>query len=49
MRISGDDLSLRSGFKGENMEPKVPKQAEANMDGVINPPTYNFNHIYRKF
>ena len=29
--------------KLETDVPKVPKQAEAKMDGVINPPKYNFN------
>ena len=29
-----------------NVDPKVPKQAEAKRDGVINPQNYNFNQFY---
>ena len=29
--------------KAENDCPKVPKQAEAERDGVVNPQNYNFN------
>ena len=32
--------------KVENVDPKVPKQAEAKRDGVINPQNYNFNQFY---
>ena len=32
--------------KVENVDPKVPKQAEANRDGVINPQNYNFIQFY---
>ena len=32
--------------KVENVDPKLPKQAEAKRDGVINPQNYNFNQFY---
>ena len=32
--------------KVENVDPKVPKQAEAKRDGVIHPQNYNFNQFY---
>ena len=32
--------------KVENVDPKVPKQAEAKRDGVIKPQNYNFNQFY---
>ena len=32
--------------KVENVEPTVPKQAEAKRDGVINPQNYIFNQLY---
>ena len=31
--------------KVENVDPKVPKQAEAKRDGAINPQNYNFNYF----
>ena len=31
--------------KIENIDPKVPKQAEAKRDGVKNPQNYNFNQF----
>ena len=34
-------LAKESGFKG----PKVPKQAEAKRDGVVNPQNYNLNQL----
>ena len=34
--------------KIENVDPKVPKQAEAKRDGVINPQNYNFNRFNTK-
>ena len=30
------------------MPKKVPKQAKAKLDGVINPQYYNFQQFYRK-
>ena len=48
MRISGIELlsvilSQRKKLKGlKNNVPKVPKEAEAKRDGVINPQNYNF-------
>ena len=33
--------------KVKNVDPKVPKQAEAKRDGVINPQNYNFNQFYK--
>ena len=48
MRISGNEPS--SVILRQNVDPKVPKQAEAKRDGVINPQNYNFNQfIYGKF
>ena len=32
--------------KVENVDPKVPKQAEVKKDGVINPQNYNFSQFY---
>ena len=32
--------------KVENVDPKVPKQAEAKRDGVKNPQNYNFNQNF---
>ena len=32
--------------KVENVDPKVPKQAEAKRDGEINPQNYNFNQNF---
>ena len=51
MRISGNERSsviLRKikVSKVENVDPKVPKQAEAKRDGVINPQYYNFNQFH---
>ena len=51
MRISGTEPSsviLSQTMKFKNMkrdDPKVPKQAEAKRDGVINPQNYNFNQF----
>ena len=51
MRISGIGpssviLSQTKKFqKLENDAPKVPKQAEAKRDGVINPQNYIFNQF----
>ena len=43
-------LAKQSSLKVENDSPKVPKQAEAKRDGVINPQNYNFNQFqYGKF
>ena len=40
----------QSSLKIENDGQKVPKQAEAKRDGVINPQNYNFNQfLYGKF
>ena len=38
-------LAKQSSLKVENGSPKVPKQAEAKRDGVINPQNYNFNQF----
>ena len=51
MSISGNEPSsviLRQKVvsKVENVDPKVPKEAEAKRDGVIHPHNYNFNHFY---
>ena len=52
MRISGNehlisDPSLNKVVsKVENVDPKVPKQAEAKRDGVINQQNYNVNQFY---
>ena len=52
MRISGNEpssviLSQTKWFqKLKNYCPKVPKQAEAKRDGVINPQNYNFIQFY---
>ena len=48
MRISGIEpssviLSQSCSIKIESKDQKVPKQAEAKRDGVINPQNYNFN------
>ena len=51
MRISGNEpssviLSQTMKFKKLKIEtPKVPKQADAKRDGVINPHNYNFNQF----
>ena len=51
MRISGNEpssviLSQTTRFKKFKSDgPKVPKQAEAKRDGVINPQNYNFNQF----
>ena len=50
MRISGNEPSsviLRQivVLKVENVDPKLPKEAEAKRDGVINPQNYNFNQF----
>ena len=51
MRISGTEpssviLSQKKEFQKLRRDvPKVPKQAEANRDGVINPQNYNFNQF----
>ena len=55
MRISGNEPSsviLRQIVvsKVESVDPKVPKEAEAISDVVINLQNYNFNQfLYRKF
>ena len=36
-------LAKQSSLKVANDSPKVPKQAEAKRDGVINTQNYNFN------
>ena len=51
MRISGTEPSsviLSQTMKLEKLksdDPKVPKQAEAKRDGVINPQNYNFKQF----
>ena len=51
MRISGTEpssviLSQTKTFKKlKSVAPKVPKEAKAIRDGVINPQNYNFNQI----
>ena len=51
MRISGTEpssviLSRTMKFqKLKSDDPKVPKQAEAKRDGVINPKIYNFKQF----
>ena len=51
MRISGNApswviLRKKKGVsKIENIDPKVPKQAEAKRDDEINPQNYNFNQF----
>ena len=51
MRISGTEpssviLSHTMKFKKlKSDDPKVPKQAEAKRDGVINPQNYNFKQF----
>ena len=32
-------------MRSSGTDQKVPKQAEAKRDGVINPQNYNFNHF----
>ena len=56
MRISGTEpssviLSQRKWLKKLTKNaPKVPKQAKAKRDGVINPQNYNFyQFLHRKF
>ena len=34
--------------KVENVDPKVPKEAETKRDGVINPQNYNFSQFYKE-
>ena len=48
MRISGNEASsvILRQTKWLNVDPKVPKQAEAKRDGVINPQNYNFNQNF---
>ena len=48
MRISDNEpssviLGQTEKLKGKDGGPKVLKQAEAKMDGVLNPQYYNFN------
>ena len=38
-------LAIQSSLKGENSGPKVPKQAEAKRDGMINLQNYNLNQF----
>ena len=51
MRISGTEpssviLSQTMKFKKlKRDDPKVPKEAEAKRDGVINPQNYNFSQF----
>ena len=52
MRISGNEPSsvilsqtMKTIKKLKSDDPKVPKQAEAKGDGVINPQNYNFNQF----
>ena len=50
MRISGTEpssviLSQICSKKLKSNDQKVPKQAEAKRDGVINPQNYNFNQF----
>ena len=51
MRISGTEpssviLGQKMKFKKLKIDnPKVPQQAEAKRDGVINPQNYNFNQL----
>ena len=51
MRISGTEpssviLSQTMKFKKlKSNDPKVPKQAEAKRDGVINPQNFNFKQF----
>ena len=52
MRISGTEpssviLSQTKEFQMLKIDapPKVPKQAEAKRDGVINPQNYNFSQV----
>ena len=51
MRISATEpssviLSQTGGLKNlKSNDQKVPKQAEAKRDGVINPQNYNFNQF----
>ena len=52
MRISGTESSsviLTQTIKFKKLKSddlKVPKQAEAKRDGVINPQNYNFSQFY---
>ena len=54
MRISGTEpssviLGQPKWFKKlKTGAPKVPTQAEAKRDGVINPQSYNFNQLEHK-
>ena len=48
MRISGIEPSsviLSQRKKLKNNVPKVPKEAKAKRDGVINPQNYNFHQF----
>ena len=51
MRISGTEPSsviLSQTMKFKKLKgdgPKIPKQAEAKRDGVINPQSYNFHQF----
>ena len=50
MRISGTEpssviLSQTKYFKSWSDAPKVPNQAKAKRDGVINPQNYNFRQF----
>ena len=41
-------FAKQCGFKKENIDPEVPKQAEAERDGVINPQNYNYMWRHRR-
>ena len=48
--LIGDPSPNKVVPKVENVDPKVPKQAEAKRDGVIIPQSYNFDQfLYGKF
>ena len=48
--MSGSSVSQIKWFqKVENVDPKVPKQAEAKRGGVINPQNYYFNFYTENF
>ena len=54
MRNSGNEhssviLGQIMVSKVENVDKKVPKEAEAKTDGVINPQNYNFSHFYTDY
>ena len=46
MSLISDPSPNKVVSKVENVDPKVPKQAEAKRDGVINPQNYNFNQNF---